>query len=98
MNRSKGYRNPIPSLVCDDTVISDDVDRASRFNQYFSSVFTNEDLGSLPDVKSSTILGPDLIDFVFNLCLKLFLMFFIHYLLIKLKLAIVDLIFFQPNS
>ena len=29
MNRSKGYRNPIPSLVYDDTVISDDVGRAS---------------------------------------------------------------------
>ena len=64
INRSKGYRNPIPSLVCDDTVISDDVGKASRFNQYFSSVFTNEDLGSFPDVKSSTVLGPDLIDFV----------------------------------
>ena len=61
MNQSKGYQNPIPSLVCDDTVILDDVGRAS---QYFSSVFTNEDLDSLPDVKSSTVLSPDLIDLV----------------------------------
>jgi len=62
VNRSKGYRNPIPSIVCDDTVISDDVGKASCFNEYFSSVFTVEDLVSFPDVKSSTVMGPDLID------------------------------------
>ena len=50
--------------MCDDTVISDDIGRAFHFNQYFSSVFTNEDLDSLPDVKSSIVPGPDLIDFV----------------------------------
>ena len=60
---------------------------------HFSSVFTNEDLGSLPDIKSFTVLGPDLIDYV-QFTPEVVFMFFIHYLLIKL----VDLIFFQPKG
>ena len=61
LNRSKGYRNPIPSLLYDDSVISDDAKKASCFNRYFSSVFTMKDLDSFHDVKSSTVMGPDLI-------------------------------------
>ena len=34
------------------------------FNKYFSSIFTVEDIDSFPDVKSSTAIGPDLIDSV----------------------------------
>ena len=64
LNQSKGYRNPIPSLVTDDSLISDDAKKASCFNKYFSSVFTVEDFDSFPDVKSSTAMGPDLIDSV----------------------------------
>ena len=66
VNRSKGYRKPIPSLVCDDTVISDDADKASCFNRYFNLVFTVEDLDSFPDVKFSTVMGPVLIDLPFT--------------------------------
>ena len=64
INRSKGHRSPIPSLVCDDVIISDDVGRASCFNKYLSSVFTAEDFHSLPDVISTIVSGPHLVDFV----------------------------------
>ena len=64
INQSKGHRNPIPPLVCDDVTMSDDVGRASCFNKYFSSVFTTEDFHSLPDVKSTIVSGPDLINTV----------------------------------
>ena len=54
----------ILSVVTDDSLISDDAKKASCFNKYFSSVFTVEDFDSFPDVKSSTAMGPDLIDSV----------------------------------
>ena len=50
--------------MCDDVTISDDVGRASCFNKYFSSVFTTEDFHSLPDVQSTIVSGPDLVDSV----------------------------------
>ena len=50
LNRSKGYRNPIPSLVYDDSIISEDANKASCFNKYFTSVFTVEDLDLFPAV------------------------------------------------
>ena len=61
LNQSKGYRNPIPSLLCDDSVISDDAKKASCFNRYFISDFTVEDFDAFPDVKSLTVMVLDLI-------------------------------------
>ena len=48
--------------MSDDSVISDNAKKASCFNRYFSSVFTVEDFDSFPNVKSSTVMGLDLID------------------------------------
>ena len=48
--------------MSDDSIIPDDANKASCFNKYFS--FTVEDLDLFPAVKSSTVMGPDLIDSV----------------------------------
>ena len=43
------------------SIISDDVTKATCFNNYFSSVFTNEDKTFLPSLRSTIVWGLDLI-------------------------------------
>ena len=43
-------RNPIPLIYHNNEPVTDDSATASLFNQYFVSVFTKEDLSSLPEV------------------------------------------------
>jgi len=43
-------RNPIPPIHHNDEVVTDDSTKASLFNKYFVSVFTKEDLSSLPNI------------------------------------------------
>ena len=69
VNASKGYREPIPTMSYDGSVISDDAAKATCFNNYFSSVFTSEDTASLSDLRSTIAWGSDLItsiDFTSN--------------------------------
>ena len=61
VNASKGYREPIPTLSFEGSIISDDVTKATCFNNYFSSVFTNKDKTSLPSLQSTLVWGLDLI-------------------------------------
>ena len=64
VNASKGYRDPIPTLNYNGSVISDDDAKATCFNNYFSSVFTSEDKSTLSDLRSSVVQGSDLISTV----------------------------------
>ena len=61
VNASKGYREPIPTLNYEGSIISDDVTKATCFNNYFSSVFTDEDKTSLPSLRSTIVWGSDLL-------------------------------------
>ena len=61
VNASKAYREPIPTLNYEGSVISDDTAKASCFNNYFSSVFTREDTISLSDLRSTIVQDLDLI-------------------------------------
>ena len=50
INKIRACRNPIPPINHNDQVVTSDSTKANLFNQYFVSVFTKEDLSSLPDV------------------------------------------------
>lgn len=52
INSVKGYRTPLPPLLCD-RLITEDTAKAEVFNQYFNSVFTDESLSDLSSIKSS---------------------------------------------
>ena len=70
---SKGYRDPIPTLNYNGSIVSEDTAKATCFNNYFSSVFTDEDTSSLSDLRSTVVWGSDLIntvDFTPNVVLK----------------------------
>jgi len=49
INSVKGYHHSPPPLSHSGQFISDDNEKASRFNQYFNSVFTNTNIKSLHD-------------------------------------------------
>ena len=55
------YHEPIPTLNYKGSVMSDDATKATCFNNYFSSVFTSEDTGLLPDLRSTIGWGSNLI-------------------------------------
>ena len=44
MNTSKGRYTPIPSITADKSRITDDAAKVDKFNHYFYSVFTQEDI------------------------------------------------------
>ena len=49
INRIRACCNPIPPINHKDQVVTSDPTKANLFNQYFVSVFTKEDLSSLPE-------------------------------------------------
>jgi len=59
INSVKGYRRPLPQ---EDTLIVNDAAKASTFNQYFQSVFTEERLSYLGSLQSSIPTQPSAID------------------------------------
>ena len=62
LNSVKGRRHPVPPLKHNDTLISDDYDKALIFNRYFHSVFTVERSDNLSNLRQSLEYHPDLID------------------------------------
>ena len=51
-----------PPLKHNDSLVSDNSDKATIFNQFFHSVFTIEDCSSLSDLRQSLEVHPDLIN------------------------------------
>jgi len=51
INKVKGCRTPIPSLVCNGNVVTSDSIKATLFNDYFVSVFTQEDVSNLEELQ-----------------------------------------------
>jgi len=62
LNSVKGRCHPVPPLKQNDTVVSDDYDKASIFNRYFHSVFTVESSDNISDLRRYLEYHPDLID------------------------------------
>ena len=62
INSSKGYRSPIPPLYVKGSTVSDDSDKAEILNNHFCSVFTDEDVSNLSNLKSSLSYHPTIID------------------------------------
>ena len=62
VNSVKGCRQPPPPLNCSGKLISDDLEKATIFNEYFNSVFTTEDCSSLTSLRESIHFHPKLID------------------------------------
>ena len=62
LNSVKGRRHPIPPLKQNDTLISDDYDKASIFNRYFHSVYAVECGDNVSNLRQSLEYHPDLID------------------------------------
>ena len=54
INSSKGWRNPIPTLLDDDIPVVDDGAKADIFNYYFHSIFTREDMSSFDILNNFT--------------------------------------------
>ena len=52
VNTSKGKRTPIPSITDDGRGIADDTLKADKFNHYFYSVFTQEDMSNFDSLKT----------------------------------------------
>ena len=55
INKIRACRNPLPAINHKDQVITSDTAKANLFNQYFTSIFTNEDIFGLPKLKFPTI-------------------------------------------
>ena len=53
MNTLKGRRTPIPSITADDSRITDDAAKVDKFNHYFYSAFTQEDMSNFDSLKKS---------------------------------------------
>ena len=64
MNRVKVYRSPLPAIDFNSSLIHDDLMKANIFNSYFGSVFTDEDVSNLEDLRCSSTEYPQLIDSV----------------------------------
>ena len=64
VNTSKGKHIPIPSIIDDGTRITDDTVKAEKFNQYFYSVFTQEDMSNFDSLKKSLDFAPCLLSTV----------------------------------
>ena len=47
VNKAKRCRYLVPPILFDDVLVASDVDKAHRFNEYFSSAFTIEDFLAL---------------------------------------------------
>ena len=62
INSSKGYRSPIPPLYVKGSTVSDDSDKAEILNNHFCSVFTDEDVSNLSNLRSSLSYHPTIID------------------------------------
>ena len=54
MNTKVKTRSGIPSLLSDDTIVETDAEKAEVINNYFSSVFTKEDLSNMPTMNKQT--------------------------------------------
>jgi len=50
INKVKGCCTLIPSLVCNSNVVTSDSIKATLFNDYFVSVFTQEDVSNLEEL------------------------------------------------
>ena len=61
VNTSKGKRIPIPSIIDDDRRITDHTVKAEKFNHYFYSVFTQEDMSNFDSLKKSLDFAPCLL-------------------------------------
>ena len=64
MNTSKGMRTPIPSITADESRITDDAAKADKFNHYFYSVFTQEDMSNFDSLTKSLEFAPSLLSIV----------------------------------
>ena len=51
----RACHNPLPAINHKDQVITSDTAKANFLNQYFTSVFTNENISGLPKLKFPTI-------------------------------------------
>ena len=47
VNTLKCKRTPIPSIIVDESQITDDAVKADKLNHYFYSIFTQEDMSNL---------------------------------------------------
>ena len=61
INSVKGYRHPLPPLQGDYLIVDDEA-KATAFNQYFQSVFTDERLSDLGSLQSSLVTQSSIID------------------------------------
>ena len=64
VNSSKGRRTPIPSITADESRITDDAAKADKFNHYFSSVFTQENMSNFDSLTKSLEFAPSLLSIV----------------------------------
>ena len=64
VNHSRACRSPLPPIDVDGNLIHDDLIKANTFNNYFSSVFTDEDTSNLQKLRCSSVLQPLLLDSV----------------------------------
>ena len=64
VNALKGRRTPIPSIIVGDSRISDDAVKADKFNHYFYSVFTQEDMSNFNSLRKSLEFAPSFLSSV----------------------------------
>ena len=50
INKTRRCRHPIPLLTCNSSMLTTDYEKAHYYNDYFSSVFTTEDMSSLQSI------------------------------------------------
>ena len=64
VNRSRACRSFLPAINIDGNLIHDDLVKANTFNNYFSLVFTDEDISILQELRCSSTSHPLLLDSV----------------------------------
>ena len=62
LNTSKGGRSPIPTLLHNNSKVTEDSQKAEAFNTYFSSVFTVDDGSDVSKLKESLSIHPSIIN------------------------------------
>jgi len=55
INSTKSFKPPIPSLLSSSKAVTNDSEKAGIFNQYFCSVFTNENCSNTEKLKSHVL-------------------------------------------
>lgn len=62
VNHSRACQSPLPAINVDGSLIHDDLVKANTLNKYFSSVFTDENISNLQELRCSSTSHPLLLD------------------------------------